>query len=46
MISSPAYDDVTPFSFPDPETLWCPRRGLPDGPFLHEFVSEELKRNW
>ena len=34
-ISSPAYDDVDPWTFPDPKVLYCPRRGLEDGPFLH-----------
>eukprot|EP00768_Dysnectes_brevis_P001877 gnl/Dysnectes_brevis/1541_a1749_3544.p1 GENE.gnl/Dysnectes_brevis/1541_a1749_3544~~gnl/Dysnectes_brevis/1541_a1749_3544.p1 ORF type:complete len:535 (+),score=211.26 gnl/Dysnectes_brevis/1541_a1749_3544:30-1634(+) len=34
-ISSPTYDDQTPWSFRD--DLYCPRRGLPDGPFMYEW---------
>ena len=46
-MSSPAYDDVEPWSFPSgDDDLYCPRKGLPDGPYHHEFVRFELEKNW
>ena len=45
-ISSPAYDNVPAWSFPDPADLYCPRRGLQDGPFVHEFLVEDFVKGW
>ncbi|CAL6035850.1 Phospholipase_B [Hexamita inflata] len=41
-ISSPAYDNVPAFEFTD---LWCPRRGLAEGKYMHEWVEDEVTLN-
>ncbi|CAL5983138.1 Phospholipase_B [Hexamita inflata] len=46
MISSPANKDVPAWVFPDPKVLYCPRRGLEDGPYIHEWVQADMKRAW
>lgn len=47
-VSSPTHTNVTAFSFPDAEAkgLYCPRYGLPDGPFVHGYVSTDIVKGW
>lgn len=44
-ISSPTYDDQEPWTFGDYD-LYCPRRGLPDGPYMYEWVDGELDKQF
>lgn len=41
-ISSPANEHVGAWKFPSVDDLWCPRRGLPDGPYEYDWVEKEV----
>jgi len=44
-ISSPTYDDQDPWYFGEFD-LYCPRRGLPDGPYTYDWVHGDLDKRF
>ena len=45
-ISSPTNTKLAAWVFPDVSELYCPRRGLETGPYNHDWVVENIKKNW
>lgn len=44
-VSSPTHDDQEPWSF-NGSTLYCPHRGLPEGPFVYDWVELPLPKHF